>query len=108
MQQKWDDLDKLILDSKQHIETSKDYNEILMNKIRNKKRKKSGIFCFNSDFRRIAAASCIMAGIFMMVMFTTDIQYNIIKTQYKIKMQIMAMQYKYGYTIDEILNWLGE
>lgn len=98
MQEKWDDLDRLILNSFEECELNSNYNEKLMNKL--SKPKKSLI--------NIPAMSLIVAGITMIIIISTNLQYKIIKTQYRFKTEIMLAQYKYNENIDVLKHLMGD
>jgi hypothetical protein len=106
MYEKLDYLDKIILNSKEDIEPSKNYNETIMNKLYMKNDNSKSIE--NSNSRKIAAYSFIMAGFLMMFIFSTDLQYNLLEAQYKVKAQVMSMQYRYSNTLDKLFYFLGE
>jgi len=98
MQEKWDDLDKLILDSFEECELSSNYNEKLMSKLQKSKR----------DSINIPAMSLIIAGLVMIMVISTNLQYKIIKTQYRLKTEIMVMQYKYNENMDILKHLIGD
>lgn len=84
MQQKWDDIDKLIISQKEELEPSDNYNELLINKL-----KRSNVR-MNKDY--IVAMSFIMTGIFAMILYTSDLQYKLIDWQIKAKSEVMSIQ----------------
>jgi hypothetical protein len=84
MQQKWDDIDSLIINQMEELVPSENYNEILMNKLRCDNVKKS------KD--HIVAMSFIMTGILAMVLYTSDIQYKLIDWKIKAKSEVMSIQ----------------
>lgn len=94
MQEKWDDIDRAIFDSNESIEPSHDFNERLMKKIHSNKCENKPKVIFNSN--RIAAASLIMAGMLMLMVFTTGIQYRIVEVQCEIKSRVMLIQNQYN------------
>lgn len=98
MQEKWDNLDRLILSSFEECELSSNYNEKLMSKLQ--ETKKNSI--------NIPAMSLIVAGLAMIIIISTNLQYKIIKTQYKLKTEIMVMQYKYNENMDVLKHLIGE
>jgi hypothetical protein len=98
MQEKWDDLDRLILNSFEECEISSNYNERLTNKLL--KTKKNSM--------NIPAMSLILAGITMMIIISTNLQYKVIKTQYRLKTEIMLVQYKYNENIDILKHLIGD
>jgi capsular polysaccharide biosynthesis protein len=97
MQEKWDDLDRLILNSFEECQLSSNYNEKLMRKFQKTKRNSIDI----------AAMSLIVAGFVMMIVISTNLQYKIIKTQYRLKTEIMVVQYKYNENIDILKHLIG-
>jgi len=98
MQEKWDDVDRLILNSFEECELSSNYNEKLMSKLQKSKR----------DSINIPAMSLIVAGLAMIMIISTNLQYKIIKTQYKLKTEIMLVQYKYNENIDVLKHLIGD
>lgn len=98
MQEKWDDLDKLILNSFEEHELSSNYNEKIINRI--EKNKKSSI--------DIPAMSLIVAGLAMIIIINTNLQYKIIKTQCRLKTEIMVVQYNYNESINNLQHLIGE
>jgi hypothetical protein len=98
MQEKWDDLDRLILNSFEECELSSNYNEKLMDKLQINKK--------NSI--NIPAMSLIVAGLTMIMIVSTNLQYKIIKTQYTFKTEIMVMQYKYNENMDILKHLIGD
>ncbi|MBU3092883.1 hypothetical protein K2F40_08865 [Clostridium sp. CM028] len=98
MHEKWDDLDRLILNSFEEHELSSNYNEKLINRI--EKNKKSSI--------DIPAMSLIVAGLTMMLIISTNLQYKIIKTQCRLKTEIMVVQYKYNENMNDLKYLIGD
>lgn len=98
MQEKRDDLDILILNSFEEYEPSSNYNEKLMDKFH--KTKKNSM--------NVPAMSLIVAGIAMIIIISTNLQYKIIKTQYKLKTEIMFIQYKYNENMDALKHLIGD
>ncbi|MGH4125966.1 MAG: hypothetical protein ACREV6_23925 [Clostridium sp.] len=98
MQENWDDLDRLILNSFEECETTNNYNEKLMSKLQ--KTKKNSI--------DIPAMSLIVAGLTMIMIISTNLQYKIINTQYKLKTEIMVVQYKYNEKMDILKHLIGD
>ncbi len=98
MQEKWDDIDNLILNSFDKRKLSSDYNEKLMSKIqKNRKRTVD-----------IPAMSLIVSGLAMIMMINTNIQYKMIKAQYIFKTEVMVAQYKYKENMDIIKLLIGD
>ena len=97
MQEKWDDLDRIILNSFEECELSSNYNERLMSKLQ--KSKKGSM--------NAPAMSLILAGLTMIMIISMNLQYKIIKTQYRLKTEIMAVQYKYNENIDILKEFMG-
>lgn len=98
MQEKWDDLDKLILNSFEECEISSSYNEKLMSKLQETKK----------NSMNVPAMSLIVAGIAMIIIISTNLQYKIIKTQYTLKTEIMLIQYKYNENMDVLKHLIGD
>ena len=98
MQEKWDDLDKLIVDSFEECKISNSYNEKLMSKLQETKK----------NSMNVPAMSLIVAGIAMIIIMSTNLQYKIIKTQYTLKTEIMLMQYKYNENMDALKHLIGD
>jgi hypothetical protein len=84
MQQRWDNIDKLIIASEERIEVGDDYNQRLLIKVKNRKRKENK--------QSIAAFSLIATGIFAITLYTSDIQYKLIELEVRTKNHIIAMQ----------------
>ena len=101
MQQKWDDLDKSIINSFFDIDTKENYNDKLLKKLREKNKK----IAYNGRVRTVAA-SLICAGILLMFVYTTSLQYNLIDFQWRVKMQITSIEKSYDTNL--IKNILGE
>lgn len=117
MQEKWDEIDNLIFNSKEDIEPSHDYNERLINKIHGIKCKnqsksnsssnrESVLFSFKAN--KPAALSLIMAGLIMLIVVTTGLQYKVIETQCAIRSKIILIQAKYDYNFNIIKNIFEE
>ena len=98
MQEKWDDLDNLILNSFEQCELSDNYNERLMSKIQ--KNRENSI--------DIPAMSLIVAGLAMLIVINTNLQYKFIKAQYKFKTEILVVQYKYNENMDTLIRLIGD
>lgn len=98
MQEKWDDLDNLILNSFEECDARNNYNEKILSKI--KKTKNNSI--------DIPALALIVAGLTMIVLINTNLQYKIIKAQYKLKTEIMFVQYKYNENMDILRDLIGD
>lgn len=97
MQEKWDDLDKIILNSFEESEVSSNYNKKLMSKLL--KTKKESI--------NVPAMSLIVAGLTMIMIVSTNLQHEIIKTQYRLKTEIIIVQYKYNENVDNLKEFIG-
>jgi hypothetical protein len=97
MQEKWDDLDEVILNSFEECELSSNYNEKLMSKLYKTKK----------DSMNIPAMSLIVAGLTMIIIISTNMQYKIIRTQYRLKTEIMVVQYKYNENIGILKEFIG-
>ena len=100
MQEKWDDIDKMILCSYKDIDVKDDYDDRILSKFREKKRVKS------YDKKRTAAASLICTGILLIVIYSGSFQYNLINFEWKVKMQINSLEQNYNSYV--IKNILGE
>lgn len=81
MQQGWDDLDKAILNSAPDIEVDKSYNYKLKARIKRKN-------CIKSQ-SRTAAYSLIMAGFMLFIMYTSNVQYEILDIKYKVETEVL-------------------
>jgi hypothetical protein len=99
MQKERDSLDQTILESIADIELSDDYNERLKTKLYKKDRIKLG-----RD--KNAALSFIFAGLMSIVIYTTDVQFKIVDLQYKVRSEILTLQYNYH--IDVQRYFIGE
>lgn len=97
MQEKWDELDRMILNSFEERELSSNYNENLMSKLQKPKK----------DSMNIPAMSLILAGLTMIMIINTNLQYKIIKTQYRLKTEIMVVEYKYNENMDILKKIVG-
>jgi hypothetical protein len=97
MQEKWDNLDKIILDSFEGCELSSNYNEKLMRKLQKTKK-----YSMNTP-----AMSLIVAGLTMIMVISTNVQNKIIKTQYRIKTEIMVVEYKYNENMGILKEFIG-
>ncbi|MCY6485451.1 hypothetical protein OW763_14045 [Clostridium aestuarii] len=111
MQEKWDDIDNLIFNSKEDIEPSPDYNERLMNKIHNIKCESESkvhsssnrvSLLFNFKTNNSTALSLIMAGLMMLIVVNTGLKYKIVETKCFIKSKTMLIESKYNYNLDII------
>lgn len=99
MQKERDNLDQTIYESTLDIELSNDYNERLVAKLH-----KTGKIKFGKD--KNAALSFILAGLLSVIIYSTDIQFKIVDFQYKIRSQILTLEYNYH--IDVQRYFLGE
>lgn len=87
MQQRWDDLDKLIIDSAPEFEVSSNYNSKLLLKI-NKKPTKVSSFA--------AGYSLIMAGLMLGFIYTSNMDSAILEMKYKVETQILMLKTSYN------------
>jgi uncharacterized membrane protein len=99
MQKERDSLDQTIFESTPFIELSDGYDERLVAKLH-----KTGEIKFGKD--KSAALSFIMAGLLSIIMYTTDIQFKIVDFQYKVRNQILTLEYNYN--IDMQRYFIGE
>jgi hypothetical protein len=88
MGQEWDPIDKIILESKQDFHEGSDYNDRLLNKLKNK----SEI----TEQRFIGGFSLIMAGFLTIFMYTSGIQYKLINIQTRARSQIITFHQYYN------------
>lgn len=88
MQQRWDDLDKLIIDSAPEFEASSNYNSKLLSKINNKKPAKVSSFA--------AGYSLIMAGLMLAFIYTSNMDSAILEMKYKVETQILMLKTSYN------------
>jgi hypothetical protein len=88
MQQRWDDLDKLIWDSAPEFEGSTSYNSSLMSKLRNKRPTKVSSFA--------AGYSLIMAGLMLMFMYTSNMEFTLLEMKYKVETEILMIKNNYS------------
>lgn len=96
MQQKWDDLDSIIMNSFEDIDAGSNYNSILMSKIYKKKRAREKSYS--------AAFSLIIAGFMFAFIYTSNIGYRYFNIQYEIKTEFALVQNDFK----SILNLYGE
>lgn len=89
MQQKWDDLDKIIANSFEMVDVDENYNKRLLKKIDSKKHESSQRYTF--------AFSLIFAGFLLMFIYTSNFQYKIYDIQCKIKTNIMSIRLNNDY-----------
>jgi hypothetical protein len=81
LQQGWDDLDRTILNSAPDIEVDRNYNYKLRAKI-NKRN-------YVKNQSRSAAYSLIMAGFMLFIMYTSNVQYEILDIKYKVETEVL-------------------
>jgi len=97
MQEKWDSLDKIILNSFEECEPSSNYNEKLMSRLQKTKK----------ESMNIPAMSLILTGLTMIMLISTNLQHKIIETQYRLKAEIMVVEYKYNENIGILKELIG-
>jgi hypothetical protein len=88
LQQRWDDLDKLIMDSTPEFETSSNYNTKLLSKIKGKKPSKISSFA--------AGYSLIMAGLMVAFIYTSNMNSVLIEMKYKVETEILMIKTNYN------------
>jgi hypothetical protein len=86
MQQKWDNLDQMIIDSEEKFELSDDYNFQVLNKVNNFNKRKQSY---------ISASSLIMAGILVIFLYTSGMESKLIELKANTKYQILFIQSSY-------------
>ena len=91
MHKEFGDLDDLIKQSNIPIHVSKDYDSKILMKLDASKKK-----YYMKEKYRIAGLSFIMSGLFMFLMFTSNIGYTALSIQYKVKSNMSIMEYKYS------------
>lgn len=88
MSQKWDPVDKMIMDSRRDIHESSDYNESLLKKIQG-----GG---YSKENSLVAGFSLILAGVLALFIYTSDIQYKLVNIQIKARSEIMTLYHHYS------------
>jgi hypothetical protein len=88
LQQRWDDLDKLIIDSAPEYEGSSSYNSSLISKLKKKKHAKASNFA--------AGYSLIMAGFMLMFIYTSNMEFTLLEMKYKVQTEIIIMKNNYN------------
>lgn len=89
MQQKWDDLDRTIAESFEFVEVDDNYNRRLLKKVNKKKHDTAQRYAF--------AFSLILAGFFLMFIYTSNLQYKFYDIQSKIRTNILAISVNNDY-----------
>jgi hypothetical protein len=84
VQQSWDDIDKIIIDSKLEIEPGPNYNQALFAKIRTTR-------SYQNE-NRIPAFSLIIAGVMLLFIHTADLQSNMLEAEYQLKTGITILK----------------
>ncbi|MDF2502992.1 MULTISPECIES: hypothetical protein [Clostridium] len=107
MQQKPDYLDNIIRESSKDVSISQNYNNNLLNKLKqsgSKEHKKYNFLYRN----RAAALSFIFSGIIMALVATTNMESKIINLEGKFRSEALIFQYQYNYKFDSVKSLLGE
>lgn len=83
MQQEWDIVDKLIVDSMENYKTDSDFNSKILMRINNEKK---------GHKNPSAALSLIATGLLLLTIYTGGLQYNLIDIKYKVKLEFITLQ----------------
>jgi hypothetical protein len=89
VQQEWDDLEKIIINSTPDMHIDERYNYRLMTKLNDKKQVKGT--------RYAAGLSLIMAGLMLALMYTPSVEYKIIDMKYKVKTEISMLKLNHSF-----------
>lgn len=83
MQQEWDDIDELIIDSFEDFKITPEYNKRLRDKVLTKG---------NKVGKPIIGYSLITAGILLMFLYTSDIQSRLMDAQIKFRSEFVTVE----------------
>ena len=108
MQQEPDYLDKIIKSSAEEFNISENYNDDLINKLKNNNKVNNSIKYKFLYKNRAAALSFIFSGIIMALIATTNIESEIVNFEGKARTQALIFQYEYNYKFDSVKNMIGE
>lgn len=100
MQGEWDSLEEKIKDSFEDTEASPFYTEKLINKLHMQKK--------NDSQRPVIALSFIAAGLFMMFIYTSNLEQKFFDIRYQVACQMSVVQYEYHSKLNQLKNMLGE
>lgn len=89
MRKEFNNIDDLIKKSNIPIHVSDDYDSKILMKLDAFKEK-----CYVREKYRIAGLSLIMSGLFMLLVFTSNLSYSIAYMHYKVKSNMSILEYK--------------
>lgn len=85
MQRERDYIDEIVFNSCESIKVDEGYNNKLLSKLDSKRETNNRIQY------RIAACSLILSGLLTMFVYTNNMQYKIVNTEYKLKIQALMV-----------------